>query len=320
MVTTMESGTDQRTAPFSVNLLAASTLGAIYVLASFAIVLFLVPHLVEWLFGTGQANITVELLLYSLMILTLAGLWYLGQKLAGSQPPKGLRGGIFLVISAILTDFFLIRAIGLNLETLETVGLIVTAALGLGIVYLTLRLLAGDRGRRWMFALEETGFFSTHLYKSMLGQKVRRLTLLGILVMLGSGIYTLVQKSLLPQGDWVLRLPFTDATVTLLPNAEATGAFLLAALAGWFAWRITHMPNFAEFLIATEAEMNKVSWSTRKQLTQDTIVVLTTTFLLTLFLFVVDVFWGWLLSRSFVGVLPGTEVKVKQQPNEAPKW
>jgi len=57
-------------------------------------------------------------------------------------------------------------------------------------------------------------------------------------------------------------------------------------------------------LIATEAEMNKVSWSTRRRLYQDTIVVLVTLAIMTLFLFVVDMFWGWLLSRSIVGVLP----------------
>jgi preprotein translocase SecE subunit len=51
--------------------------------------------------------------------------------------------------------------------------------------------------------------------------------------------------------------------------------------------------------------MNKVSWSTRRQLTQDTIVVLITTILMALFLLVVDVFWGWLLSRQTIGVLPG---------------
>ena len=41
--------------------------------------------------------------------------------------------------------------------------------------------------------------------------------------------------------------------------------------------------------IATEAEINKVSWTTRKRLIQDTTVVLVTVFLFTLFLFVVDI-------------------------------
>ena len=41
---------------------------------------------------------------------------------------------------------------------------------------------------------------------------------------------------------------------------------LLSAGLIWFAWRIVNWPTFADFLIATEAEINKVSWTTRKRL------------------------------------------------------
>ena len=61
---------------------------------------------------------------------------------------------------------------------------------------------------------------------------------------------------------------------------------------------------FADFLIATEAEINKVSWTSRQALIRDTIVVLTTLFLLTVFLFVVDLFWSSVLSSRYIGVLP----------------
>ena len=79
---------------------------------------------------------------------------------------------------------------------------------------------------------------------------------------------------------------------------------LLALLTLWLGWRLVNVPTFAEFLIATEAEMNKVSWTPKRRLAQDTVVVLTTTLILALFLLVVDLFWGWLLSRETVGVLP----------------
>jgi preprotein translocase SecE subunit len=72
----------------------------------------------------------------------------------------------------------------------------------------------------------------------------------------------------------------------------------------WFAWRAVNYPTFADFLIATEAEINKVSWTSRKALIRDTIVVLTTLILLTFFLFVVDLFWNAVLSSRFIGVLP----------------
>ena len=67
--------------------------------------------------------------------------------------------------------------------------------------------------------------------------------------------------------------------------------------------------------------MNKVSWSSRKRLAQDTVVVLITTLLMTVFLLAVDLFWGWLLSRQTVGVLPAraTNADKGAQVQEA-KW
>jgi preprotein translocase SecE subunit len=74
-------------------------------------------------------------------------------------------------------------------------------------------------------------------------------------------------------------------------------------------------PVFADFLIATEAEINKVSWTPRARLIQDTIVVLASVVIITLFLFVVDVFWGWILSRQVVGILPSDEEQAKTLNN-----
>jgi preprotein translocase SecE subunit len=63
-------------------------------------------------------------------------------------------------------------------------------------------------------------------------------------------------------------------------------------------------------LIATEAELNKVSWTTRKRLIQDTVVVLVTVLLLTVFLFVIDQFWGFILSH--IGVLQISPTNTQQ--------
>lgn len=104
-----------------------------------------------------------------------------------------------------------------------------------------------------------------------------------------------------------------DATtlLPLVPVANYTFPVLLLLVTLWGAWRAVNVPTFGDFLIATEAEMNKVSWTTRKRLVQDTIVVLVFLALLTVFLLVIDLFWGWLLSQSWIGVLPakptGTE-------------
>jgi preprotein translocase SecE subunit len=95
----------------------------------------------------------------------------------------------------------------------------------------------------------------------------------------------------------------TYKTVTLLPHVKYSLYAVIALLGLWFAWRVVNVPSFADFLIATEAELNKVSWTTRRRLIQDTIVVLVTVILFTLFLFVVDVAWGQILSWKAIGVL-----------------
>ena len=79
----------------------------------------------------------------------------------------------------------------------------------------------------------------------------------------------------------------------------------LALVLGWFIFRIVQFPPFAEFLIATEAEMNKVSWTSKEDLYRATTVVLTTVLLMAVFLFVVD--WLWLVHlSSYIGVLQFT--------------
>ena len=54
------------------------------------------------------------------------------------------------------------------------------------------------------------------------------------------------------------------------------------------------MPRFADFLIAVEAEMAKVSWPTRGELFRSSLVVLFTIFALAAVLSVFDVLWNWL--------------------------
>jgi preprotein translocase SecE subunit len=93
---------------------------------------------------------------------------------------------------------------------------------------------------------------------------------------------------------------------------------LLALAALWFAWRVVNYPTFADFLIATEAEMNKVSWTTRKRLVQDTIVVLVTVALLTVFLFFVDILWIKILSWKPIEVLR-IDTTTQQAPTSSEK-
>ena len=49
---------------------------------------------------------------------------------------------------------------------------------------------------------------------------------------------------------------------------------LLLILGLWVSYRVVNLPAFADFLIAVEAEMNKVSWPTRAELFRASMVVL----------------------------------------------
>jgi preprotein translocase SecE subunit len=113
--------------------------------------------------------------------------------------------------------------------------------------------------------------------------------------------------------------PTSFETITLLPSVQYTVPLLLLGLALWLSWRVINMPNFADFLIATEAELNKVSWTTRRRLVQDTIVVLVTVFLMAVFLFAMDQTWRVVLSWKPIGVIRVPEgegeknIKVEQK-------
>jgi len=127
-----------------------------------------------------------------------------------------------------------------------------------------------------------------------------------------------------------------NASTVLQPLAGTTYAFsryvplmyklhvmlpvVMSVLILFFSWRLVNVPTFADFLIATEAEMNKVSWTTRRRLFQDTIVVLVTTFLMTAFLFFIDILWIKVLSNSWIHVLQ-VDVKAQlQKQQEKSQW
>jgi preprotein translocase subunit SecE len=69
----------------------------------------------------------------------------------------------------------------------------------------------------------------------------------------------------------------------------------------WLAFRIVNMPRIAEFLIAVEAEMVKVSWPSTKELYVTTVVVITVMFIFCVFLAIYDFFWLHLFR--WIGVL-----------------
>jgi len=313
---------------------------------------------------------------------------FLGQRLVGSNPARGLRAGIFLGVVGVILLGLVTRAIGYILESAGiagTTGQAVTMVIGLVLVAALASLYFRGGFAGWLVRIEEQGWFTAAAYKKNQGLRVRRATMLGILILVGCGIYTMavhdalkgtpyfsvsngslerLGKDQVPesvvaamepligqkyatadsfldalagripsgdieryrnilrrdaetQSDWASSLPFTSGrAIVWLPDVRFSVPILLSAIAMWFAYRVVHLPVFADFLIATEAELNKVSWTSRKRLVQDTVVVLTTVLLFTVFLFVVDLLWVKVLSSSWIGVLPNPQSTGQKQASQ----
>lgn len=286
-----------------------SLLGVLYVLGSLGIIFYALPRLWDS-FTLGHPAVQTSLLI--LAMLAVAGaLGYGAWRLVGTQPPRGLAAGVFFgvvgfvvigLITAWVGSIIERSAPGLN----QTTGLAITGAVG--VVLLALGAVAYFRPKvdGWLVQTEEQGWFTMAPYKRSQGQRVRRGTIMGILLLAGAGIFTLIEHGTLPHAAWRVTVPFTNGAyfVILLPDVQITLPLLLAFAAFWVAYRVVNFPVFADFLIATEAELNKVSWTSRRRLIQDTIVVLVTVLLLTIFLFAVDQLWAFVLHKVGVVQLP----------------
>jgi preprotein translocase subunit SecE len=85
-------------------------------------------------------------------------------------------------------------------------------------------------------------------------------------------------------GAWSLSEFFQDKH----PVVHYLVPLVLLAAGAWASFRIVNMPNFADFLISVEGEMNKVSWPSRGELFRASIVVMVVIFFLAALLFMYD--------------------------------
>jgi preprotein translocase subunit SecE len=117
------------------------------------------------------------------------------------------------------------------------------------------------------------------IYKRSQGRITRQVTFAVLAIVVALGLLRL-STVLMPYGlYWQYVLP---------------GVLLMGGL--WVAYRVVNVPSFADFLIAVEAEMNKVSWPTRPELTRASMVVLIVIFSLAAILAAYDLLWKVLLS------------------------
>lgn len=428
--------------------------GVLYVVGSLAIVGKVLPTL--WWEWMGRSSTFVNwALLLTLGTAAAGALFYVGLQLLGPKPQHGLKAGIFAGVLAILGVILVARWASLWFEAWAyrgwfspLVGEILTGVVGVALLFAAASLFFRKGTTAKLEQFEDQGWFSTNAYKRSQGLLVRRGTIFGVVVIIGCGIFTLLEHKTLETGakHWQVNIPFTGqvnvtmegdlgksvegkplfdsfvppdqqsvritnsadsilaadqvisiqkfrdeikslkdqgkqppeavrvidrfkfrdirqefaqtytkidyrgdlptkydrdmpvlksefedqkaklkkeagnelptdtavvlpegstqyAALTLLPNVKFTVPIALVFLAVWLGWRAVNMPVFADFLIATEAEINKVSWTTAKRLRQDTVVVLSTVILLTIILLILDLSWSTLLSFDFVGVI-----------------
>lgn len=75
--------------------------------------------------------------------------------------------------------------------------------------------------------------------------------------------------------------------------AQAIGAAITILIIGAVVyWLVGRKPASAEFLIATDAEMKKVNWSTRREIIGHTWVVVGVSFIIAIILFLTDLLFA----------------------------
>jgi len=121
---------------------------------------------------------------------------------------------------------------------------------------------------------------SVGLYKRNQGRLTRQLTAGALMLIALAGGYIMSRGPLAGSAQWMR---------TFLPLTFVGVLF-------WLAFRLVNLPKFAEFLIAVEGEMAKVSWPSKQELIRATTVVIGSMAFLTLVLFLFDAFWAWLLT------------------------
>ncbi|ASV76111.1 Preprotein translocase subunit SecE [Thermogutta terrifontis] len=141
----------------------------------------------------------------------------------------------------------------------------------------------------------------------------RKTTVLGIIVseLFRTGLYKRTQGRVVRQATFGAIVAMAIFAAWRLEGTLGSWGFdtgvrlgvpiLFVAAIGWFAYRLMNVPVVADFLIAVEAEMRKVTWPTKNELIRSCVVVLVTMFSLAICLTVYDFVWATFLR--WLGVL-----------------
>jgi preprotein translocase subunit SecE len=101
-----------------------------------------------------------------------------------------------------------------------------------------------------------------------------------------------------------LELVGTGATTRYVQVSVAVGTILGLGLFGY--WLLARNRRICDFLIATEGEMKKVNWTSRREIIGSTKVVIFVVIFMSLMLFIVDI--CFMLFFTSIGILKGRGV------------
>jgi preprotein translocase subunit SecE len=124
--------------------------------------------------------------------------------------------------------------------------------------------------------------FRVAVYKRNQGRVARQATFAALAVIIALGAWALSDYL----GGYVSQ--HTEWSAARRNVVHYVIPLLVLGAGVWASFRIVQMPNFADFLISVEGEMNKVSWPSRGELFRASLVVILVIFFLAGLLFFYD--------------------------------
>ena len=118
--------------------------------------------------------------------------------------------------------------------------------------------------------------FHVGLYKPNQGRVVRQVTFVAIAVLVCLAVYELQKMRFFSE---------------MFSGSRYVFMLVFGVIGFWFAYRVVNYTKFADFLIAVEAEMNKVSWPTKQELWSASCVVIFVIFAMAALLWIFDIIW-----------------------------
>jgi preprotein translocase subunit SecE len=129
------------------------------------------------------------------------------------------------------------------------------------------------------------------IYKRGQGRYTRLWSALGVALIVALGCYRFY--------DWLQAAEFGLNPRTGLWVATMVPVVLFVLL-GLLIFRLANKPSLADFMIAAEGEMKKVSWSSRKEIAVSTFIVIVVVFVMAVLLGITDLsfqlLFGWILG------------------------